>query len=639
MDDQIPQYYGFSRPEVQALVPTTARRVLDVGCAAGLLGEALKARGVEEVYGIECDPRIAAHAAKRLDKVIVGDVEALPEDLPANYFDCIVLADVLEHLRNPQAVLEKLRASLTEDGLIVASIPNVGHWSVLRGLLEGRWQYENAGILDRTHLRFFTRQTILHLFNEAGFKVESVQGVTVAGETIPSALVEALRASGLAVARLQEESRVYQYLITARARKPKLTSIVILTHNGIEYTKQCVDSIRQYTSEPYELIFVDNGSTDGTIEYLEGLEGVTLIQNPINLGFAAGCNQGMSVARGEYIMLLNNDTIVTPGWLTRLITRVESDPAVGMVGPRSNYVAGPQLIRPVPYGEDLSQLPAYATSLSQENAGLSSPVLRLVGFCLLMKRAVIDMIGGLDERFGLGNYEDDDFCIRAWAAGFRLLICHDVFVHHFGSRTFAGERLDYVGMIRRNWDKFKAKWGLPQDRPPEAGYRVDEVLLRPFSTATHYCPLSKTDEQMATYLDKAYPRRGFSLLAMLDWPNVQGPFPLVMDAYLAAFRPEDDVTLVILAETRTASELQSAAAWLEDTIRRAGLEPENAPDILLSPTPESPRERLALYQAVQAYLPSGETGEETNRRELSACGCQVVEDIASVALRRLASSA
>lgn len=638
-DNHIPQYYGFSRPEVQALVPTAARRVLDVGCAAGLLGEALKARGVEEVCGIECDPEIAAHAAKRLDKVIVGDVETLAEDLPANYFDCIVLADVLEHLRDPQTILEKLRTSLTEDGLIVASIPNVGHWSVLRGLLEGRWQYEKAGILDRTHLRFFTRQTILHLFNEAGFRVESLQSVTVPGDTVPPAVVEALRAAGLAVNHLAEESSAYQYLITARVREPKLTSIVILTRNELEFTRRCVDSIRQYTNEPYELIFVDNGSTDGTIEYLENLKDATVIRNPINLGFGAGCNQGMNIAKGEYIVLLNNDTLVTPGWLTRLITRVESDPTVGMVGPRSNYVVGPQLITPAPYGEDLSQLSAYAAELAEENAGSSSPTLRLVGFCVLMKRAVVERIGGFDERFGLGNCEDDDFCIRAWAAGFRLLICHDVFIHHFGSRTFAGQKLDYSGLMLRNWERFKAKWNLPRDRPPGVGYKAEEVLSRPFSIATHYCPLPEAGDQSEAYLAKAYPRRGFSLLAMLDWPQVQASFLPVLGAYLKAFRADDDVSLLILVETHSESELQAAGAWLEDAIRRGGVEPENAPDMLLSPVPESPRERLALYQAVQVYLPSGETGEEANRRDLAACGCQVVEDIASVALRRLACPA
>ncbi|MGE5577908.1 MAG: glycosyltransferase [Syntrophothermus sp.] len=638
MSKEIPQYYRFARPEVQALVPATASRVLDVGCAAGALGAALKARGVKEVMGIEYDPEMAAYAAQHLDRVIAGDVEVLKEDLPFNYFDCIVLADVLEHLREPQKVLERLRKSLAEDGVVVASLPNVGHWSVVRGLLEGRWQYENAGILDRTHLRFFTRKSIIELFNEAGFRIEQLQAVVLQGETVPEGVVQSLKANGIAVDNFKEESAAYQYLVKACPRQPALTSIVILTYNELEYTRQCVESIQKYTHEPYELIFVDNGSSDGTLEYLQNISGARVIANPINLGFGAGCNQGMSVARGEYIVLLNNDTVVTEGWLSRMITRAESDPSVGMVGPRSNYVVGPQMISPVPYGDNLSQMHEFAAKIAVGNSGNSFQILRLVGFCILMKRAVVEKIGGFDERFGQGNFEDDDFCIRANLAGFKLLVCNDVFIHHYGSRTFAGAKMDYLKMMRRNWKKFKDKWDLPVDKPMEAGYRADEVLNRIFDANLHYIPLPKSLDDFSSCLDPVFSeKRGFSFLVMPDWPGGQTALRVVLDVYLSAFKVEDDVSLIVLVEESDEQDLQSTGEWLMEAIKAKGLEVDSVPDILLSRSPDSPRGRLTLYKSVQAYIPAGELRKEMHRKELQACGCQVVEECTPLQLKKAAS--
>src|SRR5688572_20867582 len=115
-----------------------------------------------------------------------------------------------------------------------------------------------------------------------------------------------------------------------------LTSIVILTRNELEYTQRCVASIVARTEEPYALIFVDNGSTDGTVEYLRSLDGAVVVVNDANLGFGAGCNQGIARSRGERILLLNNDTVVTDGWLAAMHDALDADPAVGVAGPRSN---------------------------------------------------------------------------------------------------------------------------------------------------------------------------------------------------------------------------------------------------------------------------------------------------------------
>ena len=207
-------------------------------------------------------------------------------------------------------------------------------------------------------------------------------------------------------------------------------------------------------------------------------------------------------------MLLNNDAVVTDGWLDQLIALTAARPeitreagrpvrdrrtrstetrgsrrrrrirrelaGIGLVGPMSNYAAPPQLVeeravsRP---GRDARVRPAVARRAPRASG---SPSGKLSGFCLLMKRAVYDAIGGLDERFGLGFFDDDDLAERARRAGFELAVAHDLFVHHFGSRTFAGNGIDAERLLEENARRFADKWG--HDGP--AGRRV---ALQPWS--------------------------------------------------------------------------------------------------------------------------------------------------------------
>lgn len=162
------------RPDLERLVPPEARRVLDVGCAYGALGLALKRRGVETVIGIELNPEAARRAAELIDTVIVCDVELEAPPFEAGTFDCIVYGDVLEHLVDPWAVLREHRHLLAPGGVALISIPNIGYWPVLRMLLRGQWRYTTSGTLDRTHLRFFTLAGIEQLCQQAGLRVERV---------------------------------------------------------------------------------------------------------------------------------------------------------------------------------------------------------------------------------------------------------------------------------------------------------------------------------------------------------------------------------------------------------------------------------------------------------------------------------
>lgn len=255
-----------------------------------------------------------------------------------------------------------------------------------------------------------------------------------------------------------------KWFVPAKPSGQELASIIILCCGQAELTQRCVETLVRHTRAPYELIFVDNGSTDGTADYLESLQGipgparVVVLRNAENRGFAAGCNQGLAAAQGDFLALLNNDTQATSEWLERLIAlSLGSWPDIGLVGPTSNYVPAPQLVDWV--DGDLPHLDAYAAARRERFHRQALRVERLSGFCLLLRRAVYERIGGLDESFGLGFFEDDDYCVRAREAGFGLAVALDVFIYHQGSQTIQGLHLDADARLQENFAKFRAKWG------------------------------------------------------------------------------------------------------------------------------------------------------------------------------------
>jgi GT2 family glycosyltransferase/glycosyltransferase involved in cell wall biosynthesis len=267
--------------------------------------------------------------------------------------------------------------------------------------------------------------------------------------------------------------------------KYQKVSIIILTHNAFEYTVKCIESIFSHTKELFELIVVDNGSTDGTLEYLESEargrgpgDQIKIIKNKENLGFAAGNNQGMAAARGNYILLMNNDIVVTPGWLERMISCAERNPNIGIVGPMSNYVSGPQLVKNVTYDiQTLNGLEDFATKFSNQHRWTIPTLFEGGGFLHADQKGCHRKIGGMDDSYGLGNFEDDDFSIRATLAGFESWIAKDCFIHHFGSRTFIGAKIDYRESLNRNWEIFKKKWNFPKEMP-YGSYDVSEILKK-----------------------------------------------------------------------------------------------------------------------------------------------------------------
>ncbi|MCL4512746.1 MAG: glycosyltransferase family 2 protein [Candidatus Eremiobacteraeota bacterium] len=277
-----------------------------------------------------------------------------------------------------------------------------------------------------------------------------------------------------------------------------LTSIIILTYNNLKYTKLCLQSLFRHTEKPYELILVDNGSTDGTQEYIQSLSlspgtqaenrltpiRIKKIFNPTNKGFSAGCNQGASLASGKYIVFLNNDTIPQKNWLKELIYAAEKFYKIGVVGSLLAFPDGtiqhagaafgpPYFTHHLYKGKKLSYLPAHTAKILQA----------VTGACLLIQSELFAKIGGFDERY-LNGFEDLDLCFKVRKEGFRILYWPKSTLIHFESVSPNRKAKDI-----ENLELFKNQWKDycffdaplyeetdPPDRIEEKMHSIEETL-------------------------------------------------------------------------------------------------------------------------------------------------------------------
>ena len=253
-----------------------------------------------------------------------------------------------------------------------------------------------------------------------------------------------------------------------------MTSIIILTFNKLEYTKKCIESIRKYTDKgSYEIIVVDNASTDGTIEWLKGQGDIIKIFNNVNVGFPKGCNQGIAIAKGSEILLLNNDVIVTPVWLNNMLKALYSNKKVGAVGPVTNSGPGQEIS--VNYTRE-NEINDFAVGIAEKLMDKYKEKIKLIGFCMLIKKNVLDKVGVLDDIFSPGNYEDDDISLRIILGGYKLLLCEGVFIHHFGSESFGENKKKFHNLLLENKIKFKEKWSLDLEYLSICRYDLIDII-------------------------------------------------------------------------------------------------------------------------------------------------------------------
>ena len=232
-----------------------------------------------------------------------------------------------------------------------------------------------------------------------------------------------------------------------------LCDIVIPIWNQPGLTKRCLESVAACTREPVRLILVDNGSDAPTRELLErfraeGKIPAELLRNERNLGFIKAVNQGIRAGKAPWICLLNNDTVVTGGWLSEMIHVAKSDPGIGLVNPTSNCLGHPTQGR----------TPEEIARQLAEKHGQSVPMSTGVGFCLLASRELFNRIGLLDEQFGMGNFDDDDLTLRARQAGRRPVRALAAYVHHKEKASFKNLP-GWKKAFDENRKRFEKKWG------------------------------------------------------------------------------------------------------------------------------------------------------------------------------------
>jgi GT2 family glycosyltransferase len=261
-------------------------------------------------------------------------------------------------------------------------------------------------------------------------------------------------------------------------------SIVVVTHDNLAFTRLCLRSALANSGDGIELIVVDNGSSDGTPSFLARLAErdarVRVLLNGANTGFAPACNQGLGLATGDHLVLLNNDTLVPPGWLAGL-RRHLAEPEVGLVGPVTNRIGNEAEIDVdyATWGEFL----AAAARRTGEHAGEWLEIGTPAMFCLAMRRQTFLRLGPLDEGYEIGLLEDDDYAERARLAGYELRCADDVLVHHFGEASFG--RLvpggEYRRILEANQQRYAEKWGRPWQpygRRPNPRYERETEQLR-----------------------------------------------------------------------------------------------------------------------------------------------------------------
>ncbi len=242
-------------------------------------------------------------------------------------------------------------------------------------------------------------------------------------------------------------------------------SIIVVNHNKIAFTKMCIDSIINNTVYPfYEILLVDNASNDGSKEYFSMLEAdipaLKFISRNVNDGFSGGVNEGLRSAKGDFIVILNNDVIVSRGWLSGLIKHAIKENA-GIVGPVTNLCGTEAMIK-VRY-RTVEEMAAFMNWYNFNHKDVKAFKVKTLNlFCAVMRRDVFEKVGFLDERFSVGMFEDDDYCMRIKEEGFEVICAPNVFVHHFGRVSLLSllDRKNYRKIFKENRKKFEEKWRL-----------------------------------------------------------------------------------------------------------------------------------------------------------------------------------
>ncbi len=395
-------------------------------------------------------------------------------------------------------------------------------------------------------------------------------------------------------------------------------SVVVVTHDNLVCLRLCVESILTKASGvPVELIVVDNASTDGTGDYLAHLARVDcrvrVTSNSVNAGFAAAVNQGLAIAGADHFVIMNDDTIVCDGWLDGLLSHL-GDPAVGAVGPVTGRIGTASEIQS-DY-RTLSELTDFAAGRQHSYQATTFDVTMLAMFCMALRRGTFERVGPLDEGFGLGLFEDDDYSRRLRDLGYRLVCADGIFVHHFGEASFGSlvASGEYRQLFDTNRSRYERKWGTEwrsHERRGDPSYaavvaQTKELLFRELPAEAVALVLSKGDPDL------------------IDVPCRAEHFPQTPSGQYAGQHPTDSA---------------EALAWLVRDARHCGAGYLVVPCTsawwlthypgLLRPTSCASRGRMVAYTAVDAALfapptdRNGHTSPPAGGRGMTSCSIVV----------------
>ncbi|MFH0945695.1 MAG: glycosyltransferase family 2 protein [Planctomycetota bacterium] len=417
-------------------------------------------------------------------------------------------------------------------------------------------------------------------------------------------------------------------------------SVVLPVHNNLEMTRTCVEALIENTPRGFELILVDNGSDEDLRSLVGQLRAAghcaVYLKNERNEGFGFASNQGISAALGEWIVLLNNDVVVTAGWLTRMLRLLESADDIALVGARTNRASGPQLLSEASY-DGLDGLKEFAAAYSREHLGEHRFLTRIVALCAVARWSALVEVGGFDPCFWLGNFEDDDLCLRLVRRGYRIAVADDVYVHHFGSATWRKSRIDYNRLMQENWDWFCHKWDYTGEMTtPYPALRM--ARAKTFDPERDHVPFRYEEalhpEMEPMRLEQAKEQR---LLLFAD-PREDG-WLRVVQSFSREFSGQDPVTLVVRLEPPSAAVVRPIIERLERSVGELDVAGETLPDILVEQTAIPPRLRGSLYTGATMLLLAGSFRDGLYRREAEACGIPVVGNPDGATLRRMTACA
>jgi polysaccharide pyruvyl transferase CsaB len=275
----------------------------------------------------------------------------------------------------------------------------------------------------------------------------------------------ALRARRVALARENTWQARIEIIEGGIRRAHPRASVVVVSYFNLDFTRRCLESVLRNSVYPsFEVIVVDNASTDGTPEYLREMaarhpDTIRIVLNDRNLGFAKANNQGLAIATGDRLVLLNNDTVVPNGWLPKLLRHLER-PEIGLLVAVTNFSGNESKIA-VTYGSDLGLMEEFAARYTREHEGQLFDIKVAAMYCVAFRREAYEKVGPLDEKFGMGMFEDDDYSHRMRLAGYRVVCAEDAFVHHYGQASFKKlSPSEYQAIWDRNQKYYEEKWGV-----------------------------------------------------------------------------------------------------------------------------------------------------------------------------------